>query len=414
MMTQYSTFSVATKPPVQFVHCSPPVQRYLEPSASTQSTNTQHHFGDEVPASPHSGSVQDPYEDGSCESRAPEALGDNRQFSESGAASDHADRCAAFQNPAVTQIIRDAITIVALSPLPPASPTEEGPPSQPPPPSSHNRCPTPARPLLISCSEDEDDQVAEDAGGADDLEYSDFDPHQSVAESVYTSALEAEEDVRMPHRTLQSLRCRDTHHTTPSRQGGRFFRTLAERGRNTSRVELARYSDSRMPSRSQITCKEMDSRKRPAEGECDEWRHGQLLRWSSGSPNKKFAGKAATPQIESNDTQSQGFQGTMYRTRFGPDDMFTIEISAQELMDFLTVRSTPQAGSAQSTPTHGASLRSSSLDGGSWGRPYTASENALLRKLKKKGLSWGKISKRFPGRSKAALQVHYSTKLQHN
>ncbi|EDN05426.1 predicted protein [Histoplasma mississippiense (nom. inval.)] len=46
--------------------------------------------------------------------------------------------------------------------------------------------------------------------------------------------------------------------------------------------------------------------------------------------------------------------------------------------------------------------------------PFTSEDDALLRELKEDGEPWDEITKRFPGRSKATLQVRYSTKLKHH
>jgi hypothetical protein len=43
---------------------------------------------------------------------------------------------------------------------------------------------------------------------------------------------------------------------------------------------------------------------------------------------------------------------------------------------------------------------------------FSSEDDALLLQLKGEGLSWDKISDRFPERSKGTLQVHYSTKLK--
>ncbi|EEH17296.1 hypothetical protein PABG_07457 [Paracoccidioides brasiliensis Pb03] len=45
--------------------------------------------------------------------------------------------------------------------------------------------------------------------------------------------------------------------------------------------------------------------------------------------------------------------------------------------------------------------------------PFTSEDDALLKELKEDGEPWDGITKRFPGRSKATLQVRYSTKLKH-
>ncbi|EEH04609.1 predicted protein [Histoplasma capsulatum G186AR] len=45
--------------------------------------------------------------------------------------------------------------------------------------------------------------------------------------------------------------------------------------------------------------------------------------------------------------------------------------------------------------------------------PFTLENDALLKELKKGGEPWGEIAKHFPGRSKATVQVLYSTKLKH-
>ncbi|OJD23846.1 hypothetical protein ACJ73_04795 [Blastomyces percursus] len=45
--------------------------------------------------------------------------------------------------------------------------------------------------------------------------------------------------------------------------------------------------------------------------------------------------------------------------------------------------------------------------------PFTSEDDALLKKLKEDGEPWDEIAKRFPRRSKATLQVRYSTKLKH-
>ncbi|EGC42675.1 predicted protein [Histoplasma capsulatum var. duboisii H88] len=46
--------------------------------------------------------------------------------------------------------------------------------------------------------------------------------------------------------------------------------------------------------------------------------------------------------------------------------------------------------------------------------PFTSDDNALLKELKEGGQPWGEITKHFPSRSKATLQVRYSTKLKHH
>jgi hypothetical protein len=43
---------------------------------------------------------------------------------------------------------------------------------------------------------------------------------------------------------------------------------------------------------------------------------------------------------------------------------------------------------------------------------FSSEDDELLLQLKGEGLSWDKISERFPKRSKGSLQVHYSTKLK--
>ncbi|EDN11292.1 predicted protein [Histoplasma mississippiense (nom. inval.)] len=45
--------------------------------------------------------------------------------------------------------------------------------------------------------------------------------------------------------------------------------------------------------------------------------------------------------------------------------------------------------------------------------PFNSEDDALLKELKEDGEPWDEIVKRFPGRSKATLQVRYSTKLKH-
>ncbi|KKZ66230.1 hypothetical protein EMCG_08047 [[Emmonsia] crescens] len=45
--------------------------------------------------------------------------------------------------------------------------------------------------------------------------------------------------------------------------------------------------------------------------------------------------------------------------------------------------------------------------------PFTSEDDALLKELKEGGEPWDEITERFPGRSKATLQVRYSTKLKH-
>ncbi|EDN09666.1 predicted protein [Histoplasma mississippiense (nom. inval.)] len=44
--------------------------------------------------------------------------------------------------------------------------------------------------------------------------------------------------------------------------------------------------------------------------------------------------------------------------------------------------------------------------------PFASEDDALLKELKEEGEPWDEIAKRFPGRSKATLQVRYSTKLK--
>ncbi|EDN03896.1 predicted protein [Histoplasma mississippiense (nom. inval.)] len=44
--------------------------------------------------------------------------------------------------------------------------------------------------------------------------------------------------------------------------------------------------------------------------------------------------------------------------------------------------------------------------------PFASEDDALLKELKEEGKPWDEIAKRFPGRSKATLQVRYSTKLK--
>ncbi|OJD09856.1 hypothetical protein ACJ73_10051 [Blastomyces percursus] len=46
-------------------------------------------------------------------------------------------------------------------------------------------------------------------------------------------------------------------------------------------------------------------------------------------------------------------------------------------------------------------------------RSVATDDDALLKELKEDGEPWDEITKRFPGRSKATLQVRYSTKLKH-
>ncbi|PGH14674.1 hypothetical protein AJ80_05855 [Polytolypa hystricis UAMH7299] len=44
--------------------------------------------------------------------------------------------------------------------------------------------------------------------------------------------------------------------------------------------------------------------------------------------------------------------------------------------------------------------------------PFASKENAPLKEVKEESGSWDEIAKRFPGRSKATLQVRYFTSMK--
>jgi hypothetical protein len=117
--------------------------------------------------------------------------------------------------------------------------------------------------------------------------------------------------------------------------------------------------------------------------------------------------------------------GFFKRITIGNEIRYSMEFSLEELQE-LCASACPHASQASSDrdfstrsasssrqPTQAKNIRSGPAPQSKRAR-FTPKEDARLVKLKEKEhWSWDEIEGAFPGRTRASLQVHYSTKLKH-
>jgi hypothetical protein len=118
--------------------------------------------------------------------------------------------------------------------------------------------------------------------------------------------------------------------------------------------------------------------------------------------------------------------GFLKRTTIGDEICYGIEFSLEQLYELCALLCSQymlQAGSNRDSstgPVGCSRLRTQAKKTGSGppsqikGTRFTQEEDAKLIDMKeKKGWSWDEIEGAFPRRTRATLQVHYSTKLKH-